>query len=640
MKFSCLFEPATIGQLKLKNRLVMPPMVRNYATDKGLVTDQYIAHIDSIARGGVGMLILEASYISPEGKGFSHQLGIHSNAVLPGLKSLVDVVHKQKATIGIQLYHAGRQTSSKVTGQPIVGPSAVADPTTQEVPKALTIDEIKQLVRDFALATKRAKQAGFDLVEIHGAHGYLITQFLSSFSNKRTDEYGGSLSNRMRFGLEVISAVRTVVGTSFPIILRLSADELVKGGITLEETKKMACLFEQAGVDALHISVGNYASYAQGKMIPPMAVDDGVLVSYASEIKRLVSIPVIVVGKIRTPQMAEAIIKNKEADFIALGRTLLADPQWPNKVKEGKWNEVNPCIACNQGCISCLFANQDVQCTVNPETARESLFVKRKGKSKRVVVMGGGPAGMSAAKSAAKQGHRVTLYELTNQLGGQLNLAGASPYRHEWIIFKEALARDLKQLHVQVKLGSSFTPALAKKIKPDVVVMAIGSSARQPNLPGGDQRHVFTARDILRDAKKAKGDVVIVGGGCAGAQTAEFLASKGHHVTIIEAAKDIAPDAPIDERFLLLGRLSALGVKILTETMVVSIEEKTIVTKKHQRAKTVKASTVVLCLGSFSNDGFTDAIKKVVKDVRVVGDALEPRRVIHAVSEGALAGLC
>lgn len=639
MRFTSLFSKGSIGRLETKNRVVMPPMVRNYAGLDGLVTPRYVAHVERIARGGVGMMILEASYVSPEGKGFSNELGIHDDAVVPGLKKLVAVAHKHGAVIGPQLYHAGRQTSSKVTGLKPIAPSAIPDPTVGELPETMVTSRIQAVAEAFGRAAGRAKAAGCDFVEIHGAHGYLITQFLSPFSNRRTDKYGGTLENRMRFLLETLAEVRKAVGAGFPVVVRLSGDEMVDGGLTIKETVLIAKRLEREGVDALHVSAGNYASYARGKMIPPMAVADGPLVPLAKQVKRGVKIPVIAVAKIRDPRDADKLVRDGVADFVAVGRSLLADPEWPEKARTGRLDEVMPCIACNQGCISRLFAQQDVWCTVNPETGREAMFAKPAKGRKTVVVVGGGPAGLSAARTAARRGHRVILYEKTARLGGQLHAAEAAPFRDGWREFREALKRDVARLGIEVRLKREFLPADAKRDRADAVIVAIGSSPVRPKIPGIGRTNVVVARDVLEGKARVAKRVVVIGGGCAGAQTAEFLAERGHDVVIVEAAGAVAVDAPVDERALLLGRLAKRRVGILTETKAMGIGPSSVSVESPSGARSIPADTVVLCLGSFPNDGLMAEVKGHVKTVLSVGDAVDPRRVTEAVAEGALAAL-
>ncbi len=637
-QFPMLFSTGRIGGMETKNRLVMSPMVRNYADSDGMVTDKYFAHIDLIAKGGVGAMILEASYVSPEAKGFANQLGIHRDETIPGLRRLVNSAHENGAKIGPQLYHAGRQTSSQNSGMQPVAPSAIPDPTINEIPRELTVDEIRAIVDAFGQSARRAREAGCDFVEIHGAHGYLITQFLSEFSNKRTDDYGGSEENRMRFLREVVQAVRAMVGEDFPIIVRLSGDELVPNGIKPEFTVRIARELEAMGVDALHISAGNYASYALGLMIQPMAIPDAPLVYLAEQVKAAVSIPVITVGKIRYPEMAEQILRDGRADFIALGRSLLADQDWPRKAEEGHPEHINHCIACNQGCISRLFAQLDTWCTVNPITARELEFVQPPPERKmRVLVAGGGPAGMEAAKFAVGYGHDVTLYEKSDHLGGQLIAAAAAPYRSGWEELRSYLVSEMDRLAVDVRLNMELTADMAKSENADAVIVAVGSHPVRPSIPGIQSENVLLARDILEGHAAAKGRVVVAGGGCSGAQTAEYLADKGHEVTIVEMLGDIAVDAPSAERELLIARLQDRGVRIMTDTKILSIDEGRVNIQTPRGLDAIDAETVVLCLGSAPNNHLTEQLVKVIDEVVVVGDAVEARKVTEAMAEGALA---
>lgn len=634
-----MFSPIKIGKLKLKNRLAMPPMVRNYADPKGMVTKRYVDHISSLAKGGTGMLILEASFISPEGRGFRHELGLHTDACIAGLRKLAKAAHEHKAAIGIQVYHAGRQTNPAITGKQPVAPSPLKDPLEPEAPRELQIHEIKKLVKAYAKAAWRAKKAGLDFVELHGAHGYLITQFLSPFTNQRTDDYGGTPEKRFRFLKEVCEAVRAAVGPDYPVTVRLSGDEWVKGGLTIKDTVQIAKKLEKLGVDALHISSGNYASYVQGKMIPPMAVEDGVLVPLAKEVKKNVKIPVIAVAKIRQPAMAEKIIKSKSADMVAIGRSLLADPEWPNKAKAGQAKLINHCVACNQGCISRLFAQEDVWCTVNPACGREALFAKPVGIKKRVAIIGGGPGGMSAARVAALRGHKVTLFESHKELGGQLSAAAMAPHRQDWDMLRSFLIAEMKRLKVDVELNHQFTIEDIKDGKFDSVIVAMGSTAMRPRIPGAERANVIIARDLYEGKAQAKGEVVVVGGGCMGAQTAEYLSAKKHPVTIVEMSDAIAAEAPLDDGYLLKERLNAMGVKVLTKTMVKNILDDKVLVKGESGNQDLPAETVVMCIGAVPNDGLAQKIRYFIKQVKVVGDAVKPRRVTDAVLEGALAAL-
>lgn len=637
--YPLLFSPGQLGPLPTKNRVVMAPMVRNYSDDEGRVTPQYLAHLARIAAGGVGTMILDAAYVRPDGKGFTHQCGLHHDGVIDGLRDVVQAAHAHGVVIGPQLFHAGRQTSSARTGLPLVAPSAIPNPGADEIPHALTVDEIHVLVQAFAQAARRARDAGCDFVEIHGAHGYLVTEFLSAFSNAREDAYGGSLAARMRFLEEIIEATRAQVGPDFPLTVRLSGDEMVPEGLTLADTQAIARRLEALGIAAVHISAGNYASYNLGYLIQPMAIPDAPLVHLAEGVKQVVRMPVIAVGKIRYPHLAEEVLRRGQADFIALGRSFLADPDWPRKAQEGRGTEINHCIACNQGCITRLFENLDVWCTVNPATSREQEFAAPRPPRKRLMVVGGGPAGMEAAKIAAERGHAVVLLEETDHLGGQLIAAAAAPYRPGWRELQEYLLRELARLGVEVRLNTKATVPLIQQEQPEVVIIAIGSSPVRLRIPGSEEAHVINARDLLEGHVEAIGRVIIAGGGCSGAQTAEYLAERGHPVTIVEMLGAIAADAPAAERELLLGRLARRGVRIQMETKILRVEPAGVVVERAGGLETLPADTVVLCLGARPNDGLAEALIPFVPQVRVVGDAVQARKVTDAIVEGGLAGL-
>jgi len=641
MGTTLLSASGRMGGLTLKNRLLMAPMVRNYADERGRMTERYLAHLARIARGGVGAMILEASFVSPEGRGFRHELGLHEDGVIPGLRQAVELIHAQGALAGIQLYHAGRQTSQQVISTQPVAPSAIPCPLLNELPHALTVPEIHTLVQAFGSAAARAQAAGFDFVEIHAAHGYLITQFLSWFSNRRTDEYGGSTDNRRRFLDEIISAVRQRVGADFTVTLRLSADEMVPGGLDVADAGDLAVWLEQRGIAAIHVSAGNYASYTRGRMIPPMAVADAPLLPYAARIKQRVKIPVIAVGKIRTPELAEQALNQDQADFIALGRELLADPDWPCKAFSGEGGRIHKCIACNQGCISRLFEQRDVWCTVNPECGREREFAElaTSNRNRKMLVAGGGPAGMEAACCAARAGFRVILCEARAELGGQLQAASTAPHRPGWHELQDDLHAELRQLGVELRFNTRVDRKYVEREQPYALVVATGAVPVRPQIPGINKVNVISARDLLEGGAQAEGRVLVVGGGCSGAQTAEYLALAGHPVTIVEAEGDIAADAPLDDRTLLLGRLRALGVNIMSHTRLLSIGDYPVLQPAGDDVFELSVDTVVLCLGARSVNDLEKESLGLVPHVFTVGDAVRPRKVTEAMIEGALAGL-
>lgn len=634
-----LFKPGRIGSLAIPNRIVMPPMVLNYADANGRATDKYVAHIERIARGGVGAIVLEASYVTGNGRGFANQLGLHHDDIVPALRRVMDAAHSHGAVIGIQLFHAGRQTRSAVSGAQPVAPSAIPCPLMNEVPAELDESEIARLVTAFGDAARRAVDAGCDFVEIHGAHGYLVMQFLSPASNRRTDRYGGSFENRVRFLDEIIEAVRHGIGDrNAPVTVRISADEMVPGGLTIEDTSRLAMHLESRGIDALHVSAGSYGSYARGYMIPPMAREDAPLVEFARRIKNTVSIPVIAVGKLRDPAVAAGVLERGDADFVAIGRGLLADPDWPNKLRENRHDELNLCVTCNQACIGRLFAQQDVRCTINPETGRAPMFdAPPVASSLELLVIGAGPAGMTAARTAALRGHRVTVLERASQPGGQLAAAGAAPHRQNWWKFRDWLVRELERLNVPVHMGVEATAASLDEYSPDAIIIATGSSPNHPEFPSAGPTQVVTAIDILEERVQATGPVVVIGGGCSGAQTAEFLAHGGHDVTLVEAEPEIALDMPPDERALMLARLDDKCVRVHTQTRLDTIDAGEAVITSASGRFSLPIGTAVLSLGATSDNDLVAMCEKRDVPVAVVGDAVSPRKVTEATAEGALA---
>ncbi len=644
INYPSLFSPGRIGSLEAKNRIVMAPMVRNYADERGFVTPRYVAHIARVARGGVGTMILEASFIRQDGKGSTHELGLHVDDIIPGLAQLTEAAHANGAILGPQLFHAGRQTSSEITGTQPVAPSPVPDPTVTEPPRSLDVGEIHEIVDAFAQAAKRAKEAGCDFVEIHGAHGHLIMQFLSPFSNYRDDLYGSSEEGRMLFASEVIQAVRKAVGSDFPVTMRISANEMVPNGLTLEDSARIAKKLEELGVDAIHVSSGNNVSFNRGYMIPPMALPDAPEVPFAEWIKQGVKIPVIAVGKIRSPDLAEEILRTGKADFVALGRPLLADPDWPKKAQEGRLAEINKCVACNEGCITRLFAKKDVWCTVNPETAHENEFAKPlPSKAKRVFIAGGGPAGMKAAQVAALRGHRVVLFEELDHLGGALIPASMPPHRQGWGELCGYLTEEIRRLGIDIRLKTKATAELAKKERADIAIVAVGASPVRSLIPGIQHENVLVGRDLLEGKAAAKGRVVVLGGGISGALVAEYLAAKGHSVTIVGTTGMIAKEAAVVDRDLLLERLQELGVEMLTDAKILLIQNgKVLVTGPggtEDLPMELPADTIVICLGSKPNDSIAKELRAVVEQVFVIGDAAMPRDVTYAMLEGARAGL-
>ena len=633
MALEKLFSPFSIGSLKLANRIVMPPMATNYATPQGFVTDRQIAYYVERARGGVGYITVEHTGIHQQGKASPKMLMIHSDENAEKIKNLVEAVHAAGGKIVVQINHAGRQTFSKVTGETIVGPSAVPVLPAMETPRELTIREIEDLVATFTIAAERVKNTGADGVELHMAHGYLICSFLSPFSNKRKDRYGGTIAGRARFALEVLRSVRQRVGSGFPVICRLSGDEYVAGGLNVEDTRQIAKLLEKEGADALHISACNAASGFLNH--PPYYVTEGVFVHLAEAVKAQVDIPVITVGRIRNPLMADQIIAGGKADLISMGRALIADPRLPQKAKEGRLAEIIPCISCNK-CIQTLRMDS-VRCSVNPETGNEGRFRYSKAdRSKQVWVVGGGPGGLKAAEIAALRGHQVKIFEKKNKLGGRVRLGANPPQKQVLNEFIDYLVRRVKSLGITIEMGKAFTSDMLEPVKPDVVIVATGASPQFPNWKGIEESGALSVDDVLADGADIGARVLVVGGGGTGAEIADLLSEIGKKVTLVEMLEDIASDLVNHLQHYLKQRLTQKGVAVLTSTRVKALGKGYVMIEDASGVRKLDDfDTIVLALGSEkSNDTIYKNLAGKVSELHVIGDARQPREIVDAVYEG------
>lgn len=620
MKFNKLFEPGKIGTLEIKNRMVVPPMLTEYAAEDGTLTERYIRYYEEKAKGGWGLIICEDNSMDPYGAGFKNIAGIWSDDMMGPHKELVDRVHQYGAKIAVQVYHAGRESDSAIKGRRPVAPSAIQDPTGRETPHELTTQEVKDLVEAYAQAIRRCKEAGYDAIELHGAHGYLINQFVSPFSNKRTDEYGGNFENRLRFPLEIIARAKELVGNGYPMIYRISADEMVEGGLTIEDTKVIAQILEDAGISAIHVSAGVYKSGAITSA--PSAVRTAPFAEYASQIRNVVSIPVFAVDKIIYPQVAESLLREGRADFIAMGRASIADPHLPNKVKEGRLDEILPCIGCWQGCQGKIAKQEPVACVVNPRTGKENEYViKPATTKKKVLVIGGGTAGMEAAIVAAKRGHEVVLVEKSDRLGGQWLLAAMPPGKEMYNGFTVWQKNELIRNGVKIRLNTEATVALVKQEQPDSIIYAAGASPFVPPIPGHDKAHVCTANDVLSGKVDLVGDVVVIGGGMVGAETAEHIAVHNHKVTIVEMLPAIAPDMASAPRYFLMKSLKEYEVAMYVGTKVLAIENQGILVETNGVKNFIPADLVVLATGSHANLALAEELKKKF-DITMIGDAV------------------
>jgi 2,4-dienoyl-CoA reductase-like NADH-dependent reductase (Old Yellow Enzyme family)/thioredoxin reductase len=591
----------------------------------------------------VGIIITEATCVdSSVGRLAPRQNLIDSDKFIPGLRKLAEAIQLPGAKAMLQLFHAGRRASSLITGRQPVAPSPIPNHWGDR-PRELTVPEIAEIVTHFADGAERALKAGFDGVEIHAAHSYLISQFLSPLYNQRRDAYGGSIQNRARLLVEIIAAIRERVGSDYPVWCRISGAEyavsgqitLAKGGITLDETLDVARLAEEAGVDALHIS----ASHIGRVRMHPMAWPPGVMVPLVEGIKDVVSIPVIAVGRI-PPELGEQVLQEGKADLIAMGRALIADPHLPRKLESGRPEDVIPCIYCWM-CLETVDRKEGACCPVNAAFGKERAYqLKPAAAPKRVVVVGGGPGGMEAARVAAQRGHQVTLFEEGEALGGQVLLASQPQvYRDTLDTYRRYLAEQVAKQRVELRLRERFTADMLDDLKPDAVVLATGMRPTIPEIPGADGRHVYFASAVLAGAETGA-RVAVIGGEALGCATALHLAEQGKQVTIVSRGTRLVPQLGPSMGDALISDLTARGVAMLTGVEYEEITSAGVVVKTRQaERRIIAADTVVLAVGARPNTELLSAIEAKVPQVFRVGDCNEPGGIKEAVDDGYRIGL-
>lgn len=637
--FKKIFESGKIGNLEIKNRMVVPPMLTEYANEDGSINERFIRYYEEKAKGDFGFIIVEDTAVERRGAGFMNLPGIWNDELAEKHKELTKRVKSYGAKVAIQLYHAGREGSSAVNGgEQIIAPSAIQDPTNLELPHELTNSEVKELVEKFAMAAKRAKEAGYDAVELHGAHGYLINQFVSPYSNKRTDEYGGTFMNRLRFPLDIIKRAKELVGDDFPITYRITADEMVEGGLTINDTKIIVPILESAGIAAIHVSASVYKS-GYWASAPTTAISTP-FVKYAKEIKKVVkSIPVIAVNKINTPFIAESILEQGQADFVSMGRASIADPHLPKKVKEGKLDDIVYCIGCWQGCQGMIAKQKPVTCLVNPMVGKEAEYTIEKAEiRKKVMVIGGGVAGMQAAIIASKRGHDVSLYEKADKLGGQWLLAAIPPGKDPLNMFTVWQKYQLNNNKVKVFTGIEVTKDLIEEINPEHIIIATGATAIIPKIKGIELSHVVKANDILEGKVLMQNNAVIIGGGLVGAEVGEHFGEHVEGVTVIEMGSEIAKGMDMAPKVFLMKHLKDTQVKLLTNARVIEIKENVVIIEKDGKIEEILARQVVIAIGSKSEKKLEAMIADKYK-YTVIGDANKVGRALEAVEMGHVVGI-
>jgi 2,4-dienoyl-CoA reductase (NADPH2) len=626
-----IFEPIKIGDVELRNRLVVLAIGTGFT--RGVLNERQKDFIVERAKGGAGLVItsVNPSYGGGHLAGGELIPSLSEDRFIPEMKDMTRRVHDHGAKIMAQLLITDDWARGKDSKPELVGPSPVPKRPGGPAPRALNVEEIHQIIEEFSDSARRAREAGFDGVEFHAGIGFLLNQFISPATNKRTDEYGGPLENRMRLLMEVIERTKKKAGEDFPIICRISADEFMPGGHTLEDTLKVAVMLEEAGVKCLDVQAGWHES---PKPLVQMSVPRGAFVYLSEAVKKVVKIPVVAAYRINDPILAEEILSEGKADLIGMARAFIADPFFALKAKEGRLDEIRPCIACCR-CLDLIFGGKPLSCTVNAQAGREAEYrIVPASKPRNVLVIGGGPGGMEAARVASERGHRVTLWEKSNRLGGMLRIATIPPYKDEIGLFTQYLETQLKKRGVKIELAKEASPETVLQAGMDVVIVANGSSPIIPDIPGIEGSQVVTFLDVLTESKPLGEKVVIVGGGMVGCETAEFLAKKGKDVTILEMLPRLGNDIGPTNRWIVLNRLKEAGVKIELRAKVIEITEKGVKVERDGASQIFYADSVVIAAGMKPEKGLSEQLKDKVPQLYSIGDCVEARRIANAVEEG------
>ncbi|WP_425446452.1 FAD-dependent oxidoreductase [Dethiothermospora halolimnae] len=638
MKYKNLFSKGKIGNLELKNRIVMPAMGTSLATATGEASHDLIRYYEERAEGGAGLIITEITRVDDEyGVGTSNQLCVTKPNHVPQLERLAKSIHKYDSKVFVQLHHPGRQSHSNlIEGRQVVAPSPITCQRCKEEPRELTTEEVEGLVKKFVKGAKIAQMAGIDGVELHGAHGYLINQFMSPYTNKRTDKYGGHFVNRMRFITEIILGIKHICGKDFPISVRIDGDEFVEGGFKLDYAVKIARYLESLGIHAINVSNGTYESGVT--IIEPISYPQGWKRHLSETIKKAVNIPVIAVDVIRKPDFAEKLLDEGNLDFVALGRGHLADPNWGKKAYNGEESTIRPCISCLH-CIEELESGRKIKCAVNARVGRELEFdgFEKNGDDRKVAIIGGGPAGMESARVLALRGFKPVIFEKENELGGALNLANKPPKKEkiDWLI--DNLKYEVKKLGVEVHLNTEATMEDIKAIEPYAIFLASGANPIIPPIPGVDGDNVTTSVEVLKgNIKFDNKNVAVIGSGMTGCETAEMIAENGNNVSLIEMQSQIGKDLYPANLFDINQRLNKYNVDIKTRHRLVKINKDSIVLLNTLTNMDIElpVDNVVLSLGVKPVKNLLNDLEENFSNIKVIGDASKAGRIAEAIREG------
>lgn len=640
-----LFSPIYIGNVEIKNRIIMPAMILNYHLSDYELSEEWYEFYARAARGGAGLICVGATYTEVAGKQDEHQLGADSDGWLPTLTRIADTIRKNGARSSLQLNHAGRYSWESVTGSHPVAPSPIYTQYTKLVPHELSIKAIKVIIENFAAAALRAKKAGFDAVELLGATGYLISQFLSPLTNQRSDKYGGDFEQRLTFVRELIHAIKAKTGDDYPLMFRISSDDLMEGGLDADDERRVAVKLAGWGVDMLNVTAGWHDSPVH--QIGP-SVPHGAYVPLATKIKAVVDVPVSCAFRITGPEHARELIETGQLDMITMARALLADPEWPNKAKANMDEAIRRCIVCCH-CFDQAFKRDVMECAVNPELGRKPL--EKADVSKNILVLGGGPAGCEAARVSSLRGHHVTLVEASDRLGGKQYLAALPPFKTEFLNLINYFDYELDNLGVKVYLNTTFSDIDTSEF--DAVIVATGSRERRIPIRGEENIQTYMASEVLQRKVKPEGPVVILGSGLVGGETADMLIEDGIEVSLVDLIPKPFTDMGATLKWVMTGRLRKAGVKMYMESTISEVQNDDVIIKHDTTANVndggivinsadrqtrIPAKSLIFAVGYISETDVISEIKATGLPYYRIGDAVRSRSLRDAMFEGYFAG--